>query len=168
MLGLIFSATIFCGINNSSSVIPYITTERNVLYRERFAGMYAPWAYGLAQVTFAYIKFQQINIKTCNKLWMKFVGDNWSSIHLCPITCICDYHISDDRILLVGLQSTVVLLLHLLHIDVLHIYGNDAGFTDSELSASCHYKFLLVHNAKLVLWIYNTPTGKNLRLFGQA
>nr|XP_017234537.1 PREDICTED: pleiotropic drug resistance protein 3-like [Daucus carota subsp. sativus]XP_017234538.1 PREDICTED: pleiotropic drug resistance protein 3-like [Daucus carota subsp. sativus] len=51
MLGLIFSATIFCGINNSSSVIPYITTERNVLYRERFAGMYAPWAYGLAQVT---------------------------------------------------------------------------------------------------------------------
>ena len=76
MLGLIFSATIFCGINNSSSVIPYITTERNVLYRERFAGMYAPWAYGLAQVTFAYIKFQQINIKTCNKLWMKFVGDN--------------------------------------------------------------------------------------------
>ncbi|KAL8114978.1 hypothetical protein AgCh_021704 [Apium graveolens] len=42
-------ATIFCGINNSSSVIPYVTTERNVLYRERFAGMYAPWAYGLAQ-----------------------------------------------------------------------------------------------------------------------
>ncbi|KAK1374084.1 ABC transporter domain-containing protein [Heracleum sosnowskyi] len=51
MLGLIFSATIFCGINNSSSVIPYVTTERDVLYRERFAGMYAPWAYGLAQVT---------------------------------------------------------------------------------------------------------------------
>lgn len=55
MLGLMFSATIFCGINNSSSVIPYVTTERDVVYRERFGGMYAPWAYGLAQVIFYYL-----------------------------------------------------------------------------------------------------------------
>lgn len=50
ILGIMFSATIYCGINDSSSVIPYVTTERNVLYRERFAGMYTPWAYALAQV----------------------------------------------------------------------------------------------------------------------
>ncbi|KAK2986390.1 hypothetical protein RJ640_008801, partial [Escallonia rubra] len=51
IFGAMFAAVIFCGINNSSSVIPYVTTERSVLYRERFAGMYAAWAYGLAQVT---------------------------------------------------------------------------------------------------------------------
>ncbi|XP_027162642.1 pleiotropic drug resistance protein 3-like isoform X1 [Coffea eugenioides] len=51
ILGAIFSAVLFCGINNSSSVLPYVSTERSVLYRERFAGMYASWAYALAQVT---------------------------------------------------------------------------------------------------------------------
>lgn len=50
IFGSMFAATIFSGINNASSVIPYISTERNVLYRERFSGMYAPWAYALAQV----------------------------------------------------------------------------------------------------------------------
>ncbi|PSS03109.1 Pleiotropic drug resistance protein [Actinidia chinensis var. chinensis] len=50
ILGSLFSAAIFLGINNSSSVLPYVTTERSVLYRERFAGMYDSWAYALAQV----------------------------------------------------------------------------------------------------------------------
>ncbi|KAK4339776.1 hypothetical protein RND71_041238 [Anisodus tanguticus] len=50
IFGAMFTAVIFCGINNSSSVLPYVTTERSVLYRERFAGMYASWAYALAQV----------------------------------------------------------------------------------------------------------------------
>ncbi|KAK3002708.1 hypothetical protein RJ639_019292 [Escallonia herrerae] len=38
------------GINNCSSVVPYIITELSVLYREKFSGMYASWAYALAQV----------------------------------------------------------------------------------------------------------------------
>ncbi|XAR52748.1 hypothetical protein NMG60_11020974 [Bertholletia excelsa] len=50
VLGSIFSATIFLGINNSSSILPYVSMERTVLYRERFAGMYEPWAYALAQI----------------------------------------------------------------------------------------------------------------------
>ncbi|KAH7833611.1 hypothetical protein Vadar_008066 [Vaccinium darrowii] len=39
------------GIGNCSSVIPFIATERSVVYRERFAGMYSSWAYAFAQVT---------------------------------------------------------------------------------------------------------------------
>ncbi|CAK9136214.1 unnamed protein product [Ilex paraguariensis] len=50
IFGSMFSAVIFCGISNASSVLPYVSTERTVLYRERFAGMYASWAYALAQV----------------------------------------------------------------------------------------------------------------------
>ncbi|XP_035835318.1 pleiotropic drug resistance protein 3-like isoform X2 [Helianthus annuus] len=49
VLGSMFTAVIFCGINNSSSAIPYVSMERTVLYRERFSGMYASWAYALAQ-----------------------------------------------------------------------------------------------------------------------
>ncbi|MFS7986606.1 putative ABC-type sulfate transporter [Helianthus anomalus] len=51
VLGSMSTAVIFCGINNASSAIPYVSMERTVLYRERFSGMYASWAYALAQVT---------------------------------------------------------------------------------------------------------------------
>ncbi|KAL6287923.1 hypothetical protein ACE6H2_012313 [Prunus campanulata] len=37
------------GIGNCSSVLPFIATERNVVYRERFAGMYSSWAYSFSQ-----------------------------------------------------------------------------------------------------------------------
>ncbi|XP_019169567.1 PREDICTED: pleiotropic drug resistance protein 3-like isoform X1 [Ipomoea nil] len=50
ILGSMFTAVMQCGINNCSTVLPYVSTERTVLYRDRFAGMYASWAYALAQV----------------------------------------------------------------------------------------------------------------------
>lgn len=60
ILGALFSAAVFFGIINCSLVIPLVTTERTVLYRERFAGMYSPWAYSFAQVLiyFAQIHYQ--------------------------------------------------------------------------------------------------------------
>ncbi|KAK0607498.1 hypothetical protein LWI29_015832 [Acer saccharum] len=51
IMGSMYIAVIFLGINNCSSILPYVATERNVLYREYFAGMYSPWAYAFAQVT---------------------------------------------------------------------------------------------------------------------
>ncbi|KAK2966796.1 hypothetical protein RJ640_008799 [Escallonia rubra] len=50
IIGSLYVAAIFCGICNSSSVLPYVATERTVVSRERFAGMYDSWAYALAQV----------------------------------------------------------------------------------------------------------------------
>ncbi|KAL3749878.1 hypothetical protein ACJRO7_010927 [Eucalyptus globulus] len=49
-IGSMYIAVIFLGINNCSSVLQYIATERTVMYRERFAGMYSSWAFSLAQV----------------------------------------------------------------------------------------------------------------------
>ncbi|XP_039042796.1 pleiotropic drug resistance protein 3-like [Hibiscus syriacus] len=43
-------ASIFFGINSSSSVIPFVSIQRSVMYREMFAGMYTLWAYSFAQV----------------------------------------------------------------------------------------------------------------------
>ncbi|KAI5574317.1 hypothetical protein BDE02_10G138200 [Populus trichocarpa] len=51
ILGSMYIAVIFLGINNCSTVVPYVATERTVFYREKFAAMYSPWAYSLAQVT---------------------------------------------------------------------------------------------------------------------
>ncbi|RZC48744.1 hypothetical protein C5167_017175 [Papaver somniferum] len=50
VFGSMFSAVIFLGVNNCSTVLPFVSTERTVLYRERFAGMYSSWAYAFAQV----------------------------------------------------------------------------------------------------------------------
>ncbi|KAF9592637.1 hypothetical protein IFM89_016294 [Coptis chinensis] len=50
IFGFMFTASIFFGIHSCSSVLPFVATERNVLYREKFAGMYSSWAYSLAQV----------------------------------------------------------------------------------------------------------------------
>ncbi|CAN6460441.1 unnamed protein product [Victoria cruziana] len=50
ILGLLFSGTIFLAINSCMTIHPVVATERIVMYRERFAGMYSAHAYALAQV----------------------------------------------------------------------------------------------------------------------
>ncbi|XVF38963.1 hypothetical protein REPUB_Repub20aG0148300 [Reevesia pubescens] len=50
IVGSMYAVIIFFGINNCSTVLPFVATERSVLYRERFAGMYSSWAYSFAQV----------------------------------------------------------------------------------------------------------------------
>ncbi|XWS42285.1 hypothetical protein CRYUN_Cryun16bG0001700 [Craigia yunnanensis] len=51
IFGSMYAAVVFLGMNSSSSVQPFVATERAVVYRERFAGMYSSWVYALAQVT---------------------------------------------------------------------------------------------------------------------
>ncbi|KAJ9557167.1 hypothetical protein OSB04_011781 [Centaurea solstitialis] len=77
ILGSMYSAVLFCGINNSSSVLPYVSMERTVVYRERYSGMYASWAYALAQVTieFPYL-FAQSLAFTC--ITYPMIGYYWS------------------------------------------------------------------------------------------
>ncbi|PKA55822.1 Pleiotropic drug resistance protein 3 [Apostasia shenzhenica] len=50
IMGSMYLATIFLGINNCTAVLPIIASERIVFYRERFARMYASYIYSLAQV----------------------------------------------------------------------------------------------------------------------
>lgn len=57
IFGSMFTVVLFSGINNCSTVLFSVATERNVFYRERFARMYTSWAYSLAQVkTFCHSK----------------------------------------------------------------------------------------------------------------
>ncbi|KAF3336209.1 pleiotropic drug resistance protein 3-like protein [Carex littledalei] len=62
ILGCMYCATMFNGITNCSSTIPFISVERTVIYRENFAGMYSPWAYSFAQVAIEipYVLFQVV------------------------------------------------------------------------------------------------------------
>ncbi|KAK9136565.1 hypothetical protein Sjap_007159 [Stephania japonica] len=50
IFGSMFCAVIFFGVNNCALVLPFISIERDVQYREKFAEMYSSWAYSFAQV----------------------------------------------------------------------------------------------------------------------
>ncbi|XP_020533622.1 ABC transporter G family member 31 isoform X2 [Jatropha curcas] len=62
VMGALYSACLFLGVSNASSVQPIVSVERTVFYRERAAGMYSPLAYALAQglVEIPYILMQTI------------------------------------------------------------------------------------------------------------
>ncbi|PSR86164.1 ABC transporter G family member 31 like [Actinidia chinensis var. chinensis] len=62
LLGALYASCLFVGISNSSSVQPIVSIERTVFYRERAAGMYAPFPYAASQalVEIPYIAVQTI------------------------------------------------------------------------------------------------------------
>ncbi|CAH2079071.1 unnamed protein product [Thlaspi arvense] len=77
IFGSMFTVVLFSGINNCSTVLFCVATERNVFYRERFARMYTSWAYSLAQVLveIPYSLFQSI---ICVIIVYPMVGFHWS------------------------------------------------------------------------------------------
>ncbi|GLJ44148.1 hypothetical protein SUGI_0920890 [Cryptomeria japonica] len=61
-MGSMYTAVLFMGVTNSSSVQPVISVERMVFYREKAAGMYSALPYAVAQgaIEFPYILLQAI------------------------------------------------------------------------------------------------------------
>ncbi|CAH8388401.1 unnamed protein product [Eruca vesicaria subsp. sativa] len=60
VIGAMYAAVLFVGVNNSTSVQPLVAVERTVFYRERAAKMYSALPYALAQVIceVPYVLFQ--------------------------------------------------------------------------------------------------------------
>ena len=50
VMGALYAACLFLGVNNASSVQPVVSTERIVYYRERAARMYSSFPYAAAKV----------------------------------------------------------------------------------------------------------------------
>lgn len=48
-----YSSVMFLGASNAMSVLPIVSIERTVMYREKAAGMYSAMAYAIGQVIFA-------------------------------------------------------------------------------------------------------------------
>ncbi|KAL2477803.1 ABC transporter G family member 37 [Forsythia ovata] len=111
ILASMFSATIFSGINNSTTILPYVTTERTVFYRERFAGMYASWAYAAAQVIIEvpYIFTQAL---TYTVITYPMIGFYWSPykvfLYFYSMFCILAYF-TYQGMLLVSMTSSIPL-----------------------------------------------------------
>ncbi|XP_068641438.1 ABC transporter G family member 31 [Aristolochia californica] len=62
VMGALYAACLFLGVNNSTSIQPVISIERTVFYREKATGMYSPFPYAAAQglVEIPYIATQTI------------------------------------------------------------------------------------------------------------
>ncbi|CAI8585681.1 unnamed protein product [Vicia faba] len=62
LMGALYSACLFLGVNNASSVQPIVSIERTVFYREKAAGMYSPLPYAAAQglIEIPYIAVQTL------------------------------------------------------------------------------------------------------------
>lgn len=99
VLGSMFTAVIFFGINNCSTVIPLVATERTVLCRERFAGMYSSWAYSLAQVQSSceswfniipvkFIKTLNMVMKSSREINLRTTGSFSRSIFFCCLVAM--------------------------------------------------------------------------------
>lgn len=61
VMGAIYSAVIFLGATNASSVQSVVAVERTVFYRERAAGMYSALPYAFAQVILNHHSTQKLN-----------------------------------------------------------------------------------------------------------
>lgn len=57
VIGAMYAAVLFVGINNCSTVQPIVAVERTVFYRERAAGMYSALPYAMAQVREGFITY---------------------------------------------------------------------------------------------------------------
>lgn len=74
VMGALYAAVLFLGVNNASSVQPIVSIERTVFYREKAAGMYSPLAYALAQglVEIPYVAMQTILYGVITYLMVNF------------------------------------------------------------------------------------------------
>ncbi|XP_047179867.1 ABC transporter G family member 36-like [Vigna umbellata] len=76
IIGAMYAAVIFVGINNCQTVQPIVAVERTVFYRERAAGMYAPLPYALSQV-FAEIPYVFVQAVYYSLLIYAMVNFEW-------------------------------------------------------------------------------------------
>ncbi|KAF8682044.1 hypothetical protein HU200_045504 [Digitaria exilis] len=62
VLGAMYMGVIQLGVYNDQSIISFSITERTVMYREKFAGMYSSWVYSFAQaaIEIPYVFIQAI------------------------------------------------------------------------------------------------------------
>ncbi|KAK4252850.1 hypothetical protein QN277_010993 [Acacia crassicarpa] len=77
-MGSMYTAVLFLGVQNSSSVQPVVAVERTVFYRERAAGMYSALPYALAQVLIE-IPYVFVQSVTYGIIVYAMIGFDWTA-----------------------------------------------------------------------------------------
>ncbi|THG15793.1 hypothetical protein TEA_023653 [Camellia sinensis var. sinensis] len=78
IIGAMYAAVLFVGINNCNSIQPLVAIERTVFYREKAAGMYSALPYALAQVI-AEIPYVLVQSIIFSLIVYAMVGFEWTT-----------------------------------------------------------------------------------------
>ncbi|XP_062206068.1 ABC transporter G family member 41-like isoform X2 [Phragmites australis] len=146
ILGCMFGTTLFAGINNCQLVMPFVSIERSVVYREMSAGMYSPWAYSFAQVN--------------HKLSTGCYGD---SLCTCAGSAVHVHRISNDRICVDSNKGFLVLVHHVLHAALFPLPWNDDGVTHAKYPTGTHICIHVLHHSKPHVWLHR-PCSTNTEM----
>ncbi|MBA0715079.1 hypothetical protein Golax_014003, partial [Gossypium laxum] len=104
-MGSMYVFMIFTGISSCSSVLPFVSTQRTIVYRERFSRMYSSWAYSLAQVIIEipYIFLEAVLFLTITYPAVNFYGSAYKQF---PKWWVWGYWISPSSWSLKGLLTS--------------------------------------------------------------
>lgn len=136
----------------------YIIREEDYMARRRLPSSFLLWSKFAIKFSFC-----KLNVYCLFHLpSFSFAGHCWD-----PLSSYCgfdihNYHISDDRVLLISLQGVLVLLCHVLHFDVFQLHGYDAHIVDTKLPTGCYYSISDICTDEFVFWIFDPSTGKLL------
>ncbi|XP_027349415.1 ABC transporter G family member 39-like isoform X6 [Abrus precatorius] len=78
LLGAMYSAVLFLGAMNASSVQPVVAIERTIFYRERAAGMYSALPYAFGQVAIEAI-YNAIQTALYSVILYSMIGFEWKA-----------------------------------------------------------------------------------------
>lgn len=159
LLGAIYSAVLFLGVTNGTSVQSVVSIERTVFYRERAAGMYSPLPYAFAQVSRQITpwnpSFTRFTFKP-NTRWL-FINPissaGGSRDNLCSSAnfYVCRSALHNDWIRDESCEIPLVLLFHLHKFHLLHSVRNDVHRAYPRSPNWCHYSIFLHQLLELVL-----------------
>ncbi|XP_024532454.1 pleiotropic drug resistance protein 1 isoform X2 [Selaginella moellendorffii] len=79
LIGVLYSAVLFLGVNNASTVQPVVATERTAYYRERAAGMYSALPYAFAQVLVE-VPYALVQTLLYGSITYSMIGFEWSIV----------------------------------------------------------------------------------------
>lgn len=162
-MGSMYVAVLFIGVTNGTAVQPVVSVERFVSYRERAAGMYSALPFAFAQV-------HAFHLSVCTQKLTSYIFLNYfillsAGCYRVPL-CFCPDSNLLLHLLLHGYipvdfpQVCVVLVLHVLHYDVLHILWDDDHCCDSEPSCRCDNCCSILHDLESLQWVYDSLQGK--------
>lgn len=162
-MGAMYTTALFRGHSNATSVVPVLSIELTVLYRERAAGMYSPLAYAFSQVGSLSATSSRKSKQKCYLKLIRASGD--SGRHRDPLRLCADRLVHSTRLLnderrLDGCQVLLLSPLHVFHVSLLHVLGNDACLDHAKCPLCTHdYDGMRLH-LEPFLWSRNPPTCK--------
>jgi hypothetical protein len=166
VIGAMYTAVMFVGINNCSTVQPICSIERTVFYRERAAGMYSAMPYAIAQVKKKINELLRKRTKRqgaiCSPMLLKFyafAGGHRDPLRISPSIVLHPHSICHDELPMDCCQVLLVLLCVLLLVPLLHLLWHDDCLNLTKPRSCSHLCCSFLFSFQPLLRLLHPKTG---------